>query len=351
VAHSSSSSARRLRPPRQRSLCVAGASAVVLALALGGCASNQPEAESLTVEAGAPSDSPTGPAASSDAATDPATADPLAAGDTPPADVPPTSTPTHRAVVKVTAKPRPRVTVTATVRAGTPAPGGSGTASPSASPAVDLKAVLAAQSSALGSVTSVHVVGTVVSGGEKYGVDLQMGADGGEGVLTFAKGSLGVRRVGTKLFLNADDAFFTAHKHPELIAQYKGLWMPIDPGDPAYATILPLTQVAKWAKLATGAPATAAKAGTPVGGQATVAITGGSGGKASTLFVAAKAPVLPLLAVSADNADRLEFQDWNGTAPKVTAPTGLKDEPADEIVDVPAFAEESAAAFAKLWVA
>ena len=316
---------------------------VVAPAVLAACGGSEPQTQSLSVASQAPAASPTGPTASEEASPT----------DTTPAQAPtdtPTSSPTRSR--PVTTAPRTtsrapgtgRATVTRTVpgKASTTAPAAGATAAAAAAK------VLTSARTAMGTATSAHFTGTVVSGGTSYGIDLTVGTDA-EGVMRYPGGTIAVRRVGTNLYLQPDDAFFTAHKHPELAAAYQGLWMPIDPADPAYATIMPLTRLATWTKLLGSAPAARTGAGTAVDGVPTVAVSGGTGAKANTLLVPASGPALPVLTQSADRVDQVRAQDWNKTVAPVATPTGTKDEPDDALVDVPSFAEETAEAFGALW--
>jgi len=309
---------------------------------LTACGGEDPQTQSLSVASQAPAASPTGPTASEASPTDTAPADP--------ATDPPTASPTRTR--PVTTAPRTtsrgpasgKATVTRTVpgKASTTAPAAGGTAAAAAAK------VLTSARTAMGTATSAHFTGTVVSGGTSYGIDLTVGTDA-EGVMRYPGGTIAVRRVGTNLYLQPDDAFFTAHKHPELAAVYQGLWMPIDPADPAYATIMPLTRLATWTTVLGSAPAARTGAGTAVDGVPTVAVSGGTGTKANTLLVPASGPALPLLAQSADKVDQIRALDWNKAPAPVATPTGTKDEPDDALVDVPSFAEATAEAFGTLW--
>lgn len=336
-----------LHHPRAAAALAAGALIAVPVLA--GCSSgSQPEVSLV-----APSGSPTAASSAAPTADAAQPTDPTASA---PADG--TPTPRHHAATAG----RVKVTVTRTVRAATaagatpagtaPATAAAPTATPSHTSAIpDVATVVRSETDAVQGVTSLHVVGTVTTKGETFGVDMRLGTDG-EGTLSFgAKGTIGVRRVGDALFLQADDAFFTAHGHPELSAPFRGKWMPIRAADSAYPNIVPLTKLANWEKLVESAPATADAAGTPVGGRPTIAVTGGTGAKANTLLLSSTAPTLPLLTQSADKLDQIQFEDWNAPvgAAQTPALTDQKHEPADELVDVPAFAEETAAAFSKLW--
>ena len=98
------------------------------------------------------------------------------------------------------------------------------------------------------------------------------------------------------------------------------------------------------------APARTVAAAT-VNGVAVKALSGGTGSKANTVYLAGTGPALPLSVVSADKVDSLTFSGWGSSAPTVTAPTALVAEPADDIVDVPFFPEGTAAAFSAIWKA
>jgi hypothetical protein len=324
---------RGFRAWRAAGGAVAGALAAAL---LAACGASEPQAQNLTVATGevTPTAVPTGP--TSGLAAETATGAEGSATPTTSRRNARTTPTTGRRNARTTPKPA-RTTVTTTVV------GAHGSV-----PRDDLRAIVATEKSAAASAKSVHVVGTVISGGRRYGVDLTVGGDG-EGVLSYDRGTIAVRRVGSDLYLSADDAFFAAHQHPELAATYHGAWMPIVPDDPAYATILPLTRVSTWARLLASAPAARARAGTAVGGVATIAVSGGTGARANVLHVAAAAPHLPLLTVSADRKDQIRFSAWNATTGSVQRPTSLRDEPDDAVVDVPSFPEETARAFSALW--
>jgi len=321
-------------------------SVVLGSLVLAGCSTGDDQTQPLTLQAQSPTDeTPTGdPAASDTASPSPEASDGLDPTDSPTA---PTARPSPHKKPRHTT-PAPTATPVRTVKVTKTVPASTGVPTPSPT-GPDLKTVVAAESTALKAATAVHVAGTVVIKGEKFDVDLHLGTDG-EGTLTSPDGVIRVRRVGTKVFLNVDGAFFTLNKHPELAVPYQDKWMPIDPGDPAHAVLLKLTQVATWTTLMAGAPVSKAAAGSPVGGTETVALTGGTGDKGTTVLVPAKGDALPLLARSTDKVDQIAFDTWNAAPAAVQAPTALKDEPADTVVDIPAFATETAAAFAKLWV-
>jgi len=328
--------------PRVRIVWVALGVAVTLA----GCSSGSTPAASLSVA----SDLPVAPTGS----TDPGAPAVDSGQPTPTSDLSSETGPTdatHAApsTRRTTKKPSTTVTRTVRVTSGSTTTAGTKATTSTKAPTAAVKTLVAAESAATGKATSVHVVGHVVVGGETYGVDLHLGADG-DGTLIYAGGTLGIRRVGTDLYLSADAAFFTAHKHPELAAVYpEGTWMPIDPADPAYANILPLTKVSTWSALALSAPATTSAPGTPVDGKATVALKGGTGAKANTLLLPATGAALPMLTASADKIDQVEFMEWNAAVPAPTRPTALKEEPEDAVVDVPSFPEDTAVAFSKLW--
>jgi hypothetical protein len=266
-----------------------------------------------------------------------------------PSTAPPTATPTARVTVRVTVTPHPVTTKQTTKKAATTTTKATPKVTPTPTAQASAAKLVAGAAAAAKGASFAHVVGTVVSGNLKYGVDLYLGPDG-EGTLSYDKGSISVRRIGTALYLNADDAFFAGHGHPELAPTYNGKWMHIVPADPAYANILPLTYLSTWASLVGKAPAGTVAPAT-FNGVAATAITGGTGAKANTLFVPAAGAALPLGAGSADKVDSLAFSLWNNAPLPVQVPTALIDEPADAVVDVPAFPEDTAVAFSALWKA
>jgi hypothetical protein len=220
--------------------------------------------------------------------------------------------------------------------------------SASAGTPLTLAQALAAEKAALKVASSVRVVGRVVTRSGTFGVDLRVGANS-IGTLRYAAGTVAIRRIGTALYLNADDAFYTGHGHPELLAEYHNKWMQIPADDPIYATVIPLTRLATWTTLPAAAPAKVLHRGALVAGVPAVTVTGGTGPKASVLYLSAKAPMYPLAAVSADRLDGLAFSGWNRSDPTMSTPTGLVNEPDDTVLDVPTYPEATAQAFSVLW--
>jgi hypothetical protein len=310
--------------------------AAVGVLALVGCGSGGGGAAmSLSV---APPTSPDGMPSSSAPAPD--TADPTVATAAPRSSV----TPKVRATARASVTGRPR-TVTPTPRTTR-----SATATPTAAGTLDMTTTLAAQTTAIRDATSVHLAAAVASAGQRFGVDLNDGTDS-DGTLTYSEGSIAIRRVGQELYLSPDDAFFTGHGHPELVAAYHGKWMHIVVADPAYAQIIPLTYLSSWTKLVEGAPATSVKPGGTVDGVATYAISGGTGPKGNTLYVAATGHTLPVATVSTDKVDTITFSNWNTAPQSAQTPGALIDEPGDAIIDVPTFPQATTQAFSTLWPA
>jgi hypothetical protein len=238
--------------------------------------------------------------------------------------------------------------------------GDAAAAAPAAKPAVSTtsplarlapKTIRARAATAMKTATSVHVTGTVVVRKVSYRVDLRVGADA-DGVLGYARGSMAIRRLGTRLFLSPDDAYYLAHSHPELVTTLHGRWVEIFPDDPDYAQIMPLTRTATWTRLLAGVPATARRAGGTVGGVPTVAISGGKGAKATTTYVATAGAALPAYTRTADRLDHVAFVHWNRAVLVEAVPATLvQPEPPDGVVDIPADAVDTAGAFGAFWKA
>jgi len=335
---------REIRASRGRLVrsAVAGAAAVLALAACGGGSSPK----DLPLNGVVASETPSPSVSDQPTPTDGASASPAASstGELPAyTPTPTTATSTARAVTRTTTR-------TTSVRAATTSTRRP-TATTTAASASALPAVLAAERTAVTGATSVKVAGTVVAGGKKYTVAGSTGTNA-ELVIGFDAGTLTVRRVGSNVYLQADDAFWVGHGHPELVATYHDLWMPIDPADPAYATIAKITYVKHWGGLATSAPSAKVAAGPAVGGTPTIAISGGSGATAGTRYVASSGKAYPLKSASADSTDTLTWA-WNAGSPPVTAPATdqQKDEPADDVIDVPEFAEDAVTAWSSLWAA
>jgi hypothetical protein len=262
----------------------------------------------------------------------------------------PTSTPsvtatpsTRKTTTTRTTTTTKRTTSSSTTRPTTPTP------TPSVSVTLPtVTQLLAAEASAASSATSTHVVGSVVTSAGSFGVDLRIGGNA-DGTLTYAKGTVSIRRVGSELYIMGSSAFFTGNGHPELVATHANKWMHILASDPAYDNIVPITYVSNWVNMVHAAPATAVKAAT-VGTTTMLALTGGSGAKANTVYLPLTGTARPSSVTSADGVDKLTFSQWNAAAPSVSTPTALVVEPDDAVMDVPTFPEATAIAFSGIWM-
>lgn len=259
----------------------------------------------------------------------------------------PTTSPSATATPSSTRRTTTTRTTTTTKRTTTKPT----TPTPTPSVSVTLPTVaqlLAAEGSAASSAVSTHVVGSVVTSAGSFGVDMRIGGNA-DGTLTYAKGTIGIRRVGSELYIMGSSTFYSGNGHPELVATHANKWMHIVAADPAYDNIVPITYVTNWANMVHAAPATAVKAVT-VGTTTMFALTGGSGAKANTVYLPLTGTARPSSVTSADGVDKLTFSQWNAAAPTVSAPTALVDEPEDAVMDVPTYPEATAIAFSAIWV-
>ncbi len=308
----------------------------VTGLSLAACGTDDGKVALSTIPSYSPSETPTPTDQPSPTAPDPTSA--------------PTTTPDPTA--SATKKATSTRTTTTTRRTSTTSrtsPRASLTPTPSVSVVLPtVAALLAAEATAASSATSARVVGTVVTAGGSFGIDLRLGGNA-EGTFTYSQGTISVRRVGSELYIMGSATFFSGHGHPELVATHANKWMHIVAADPAYDNIVPVTYVSSWVNMVHSAPATAVKAAT-VGSTTMLALTGGSGGKANTVYLPVTGPARPSSVTSADGVDKLTFSQWNAGGPSVSAPTDLVDEPDDAVLDVPTFPEATAVAFSAIWM-
>jgi hypothetical protein len=203
---------------------------------------------------------------------------------------------------------------------------------------------------AMAAARTVHVVGTVLVHGKRFGVDLQLGTDV-NGTLTYqGGGSVTIRRIGSSIYLRPDDAYYTAHGHKDLIADRHATWIEIGPDDGDYAGILPLTQLRSWTALLSGVRAVSRKPSGTIGGIPTVALIGGRSAKSTVLYVATRGAALPVYVGSVDRVDHLALLQWNA-AVTVNTPSqaNLRPEPGDGVLDIPKDPVATAQAFGILW--
>ncbi|GAA3053929.1 hypothetical protein [Streptomyces glomeratus] len=167
------------------------------------------------------------------------------------------------------------------------------------------------------SASALRLSGTVVSNGATYTLDMRLKGDGGTGSVTSKNGTFRVLRVGERLFLKADAAFWNREDGKgggagSSAAAHKldGKYVKVPAGDPAYRRFSGFTDKDVLLDGLLTLHGTLATDGHhEQNGVRTIRISGdkGSGG---TLDVSLEGAPYPLLLVRAGNAGTLRLTDW-----------------------------------------
>jgi hypothetical protein len=170
------------------------------------------------------------------------------------------------------------------------------------------------------SASAVRLSGTVVTNGATYTLDMRLKADGGTGSVTSKAGTFKLLRVGERLFLKADAAFWShqdgqggsGHSATSEAAANKldGKYVKVPTGDPAYKRFSGFTDKDMLLDGLLTLHGTLATDGRhEQNGVRTIRITGdkGSGG---TLDVSLEGEPYPLRLARAGNAGTLRLSDW-----------------------------------------
>lgn len=170
------------------------------------------------------------------------------------------------------------------------------------------------------SARSVRMSGTVVSKGKKFRLDMRLKQDGGVGEVTNAGSTFELLRVGEKLFLKADEAFYRDREDgaasgggadADAARKLEGKYLKVPTDDPAYQQLRSFTDMDVLldgffvldGKLATDGRGR-------VNGVETVVLTA-AGGKGGSVEVALKGAPFPLRYQRAGRGGTIELSDYN----------------------------------------
>lgn len=171
---------------------------------------------------------------------------------------------------------------------------------------------------AAGSVDAVRLSGSVVTSGRTYKLDMRLKADGGSGSVTAEGATFHLLRVGERLYLKADAAFW---KHEDAKSDDDGTdaaaadklddkYVKVPTGDPSYKKFSGFTDKDLLLDgLLTLHGSLDTDGHHEQGGVRTIRITG-DGGSGGTLDVSLEGKPYPLLLERAGGAGTLSFSAW-----------------------------------------
>jgi hypothetical protein len=168
---------------------------------------------------------------------------------------------------------------------------------------------------------SVHVAGSIQSGAESVGLDLQI-VQGKGATGTISEGSVSFKlvAVGGNFYILPDAAFLQKSAHSQAAAQLlKGKWLKGSSTDANFASFGKLTSIKSLMGSLTQAHGTLTKGSTStLGGQPVIALNSSKGG---TMYVATTGTPYPLQVSknSGGQSGKVTFSDYN-KAFTITAP-------------------------------
>ncbi len=188
--------------------------------------------------------------------------------------------------------------------------GGSGNGISSKSP----DQIFTAVSSAVDGVSSVHVAGTLTSGGSNTTLDLNLvNGKGGQGSMSQDGLGFKIVAVGNNVYLNGGSAFWQKFGGNAAVHLFSGKWLKA-PATGQLSSIARLTSVRTlFTKLLSGSHANLTKGSTStVNGQKVIALKDTATG--GTLYVATSGKPYPIEVIKAgSNGGQMTFDHFNQT--------------------------------------
>lgn len=191
---------------------------------------------------------------------------------------------------------------------------------------------------AAGAAASVHLSGTLVSGGKSFALDMRLGKDGGSGEVKSQEDTFQVLRVGEQLYLKASAAFWGKS---DSAGKLGDKYVKVPESDPTYKQFRGFTDMHVLLDGLLGLDGKLAKEDdyTKVGHTRAVLVTAdkGRGGK---LSVSLEGTPYPLRLERAGGAGQVELAEWGKTFP-LEAPA--QDQTVDYGTQMPTTKDQSGA--------
>lgn len=202
--------------------------------------------------------------------------------------------------------------------------GSSGGASDNGVAAKSPDGILAAASNAVGGVKSVHVSGSLLSGGTPVTLDLTLVAGkGGGGQMAESGLSFKLVNINQVVYINGSDAFWRRIGGTSAVQLFHGKWLRA-PANGQFASVASLTNVQTLFNKLLSSHGTLAKGSiSTVAGQKAVAVMDTT--KGGTLYVATTGKPYPVqVSEKGSNGGRIVFDRYNQSV-SLTAPANAID--------------------------
>jgi hypothetical protein len=162
------------------------------------------------------------------------------------------------------------------------------------------------------SASSVHVSGSIVSGGSPITLDLELLAGkGGRGRISENGLSFNLIQVGGTAYISGSPAFYSHFGGPAAAQLFQGKWLKAPTSNGSFSTLGSLTNLSQLVDSALASHGTLQKgATTTVDRQQVITITNASHG--GTLYVATTGKPYPIqITKSGTNGGKILFDRWN----------------------------------------
>ncbi|MEU3468903.1 hypothetical protein ABZ716_13420 [Streptomyces sp. NPDC006687] len=159
---------------------------------------------------------------------------------------------------------------------------------------------------------SVHLSGTLVSGGKSFTLDLRLKADGGSGEVKSQADTFQVLRVGEQLYLKASAAFWGKS---DSAGKLGDKYVKVPQSDPTYKQFRGFTDMHVLLDGLLGLQGKLAKGGYTTVGHTRAVPVSADAGKGGKLTVSLEGTPYPLLMERAGGAGRVELSEWGKTFP------------------------------------
>jgi hypothetical protein len=170
---------------------------------------------------------------------------------------------------------------------------------------------------AAGAADSVHLSGTLVSGGKSFSLDMRLKKDGGSGEVKSKDDTFQLLRVGEQLYLKASAAFWG---QSESAGKLGDKYVKVPEGDPSYKQFRGFTDMTVLLDSLLGLDGKLAKGDyTKVGPTRAVLLTSDAG-KGGKLSVSLEGTPYPLRMERAGGAGRVELAEWGKPFPLEAPP-------------------------------
>jgi hypothetical protein len=174
------------------------------------------------------------------------------------------------------------------------------------------------------SAKAVHVSGKIVLRGTPLLLDLHLVRDvGAVGRMGLKGGTVMLVRLGSKVYMNGNDAFWAAYGGPTVAKLYSNRWLQVPTSSSQIAPFVRLTDIDQLFGGTIGSHGTIDKGGTTTYKGQKVIVLKEQGRSGGSLYIAASGTPYPVAIVSpnAGAEGSVGFDQWNKAVP-INAPKG-----------------------------